>query len=70
MNIIRAWKDREYRESLSDEELALLPENPAGEIELNDDELTSIVGGGGGGGGSNCQVATVCNSAILCSIIC
>ncbi len=66
--IIRAWKDREYRESLSDEELALLPEHPAGEIELNDDELTIIVGGGGHG--SNCQVLTVCNSAIGCSVIC
>jgi len=28
--IIRAWKDPDYRKSLSPEELAVLPENPAG----------------------------------------
>jgi mersacidin/lichenicidin family type 2 lantibiotic len=45
MNIIRAWKDKEYRMSLSDEELSLLPDNPAGPMELSDDQLESIVGG-------------------------
>jgi mersacidin/lichenicidin family type 2 lantibiotic len=49
MNIIRAWKDEEYRMSLSDEERSLLPDNPAGPMELSDAELDSIVGGGGGG---------------------
>jgi mersacidin/lichenicidin family type 2 lantibiotic len=34
VNIIRAWKDEEYRSSLSDAERALLPDNPAGLIEL------------------------------------
>ena len=45
--IIRAWKDPEYRLSLSEEEQALLPENPAGAIELTDDELETAVGGHG-----------------------
>ena len=43
--IIRAWKDPEYRLSLSEEEQALLPENPAGAIELTDDDLEMAVGG-------------------------
>ena len=42
--IIRAWKDSDYRNSLSAEELALLPANPAGES-LTEDELNSVVGG-------------------------
>jgi mersacidin/lichenicidin family type 2 lantibiotic len=44
-NIIRAWKDEAYRRSLSEAERALLPENPAGLIELTDAELGSIEGG-------------------------
>jgi mersacidin/lichenicidin family type 2 lantibiotic len=45
--IIRAWKDPEYRLNLSEEDQALLPENPAGAIELTDDELDMAVGGHG-----------------------
>ncbi|RIK58270.1 MAG: hypothetical protein DCC57_00860 [Chloroflexi bacterium] len=43
--VIRAWKDPEYRLSLSAEDQALLPENPAGAIELTDDELEMAAGG-------------------------
>ena len=43
--IIRAWNDEEYRSRLSDEEKAKLPSNPAGEIELTDDDLAQIQGG-------------------------
>lgn len=32
--IIRAWKDEEYRNGLSKEKLSQLPENPAELIEL------------------------------------
>jgi mersacidin/lichenicidin family type 2 lantibiotic len=45
LNIIRAWKDEEYRLSLSDAERAQLPENPAGLIELADAELDPVAGG-------------------------
>jgi mersacidin/lichenicidin family type 2 lantibiotic len=50
MDIIRAWKDEEYRMSLTEEQRALLPDNPAGLAgrELSDDDLKNIVGGGGG----------------------
>jgi mersacidin/lichenicidin family type 2 lantibiotic len=43
-NIIRAWKDETYRQGLSTEEQALLPANPAGEIELTETELEAISG--------------------------
>jgi mersacidin/lichenicidin family type 2 lantibiotic len=43
--IIRAWKDPEYRANLSEEELDTLPQNPAGAIELTDEELDLAVGG-------------------------
>ena len=42
MDIIRAWKDAEYRRSLTAEELAALPENPAGMVELTDEDLGGI----------------------------
>lgn len=44
-NIARAWRSSEFRESLSPEALANLPESPVGEIELNDDELNEALGG-------------------------
>jgi mersacidin/lichenicidin family type 2 lantibiotic len=47
IDIIRAWKDEEYRNSLSEEQRSQLPENPAGMIELSDEDMGSVVGGGG-----------------------
>ncbi|SRR6266849_7091469 len=46
-NIVRAWKDEAYRQGLSVEEQALLPTNPAGEIELTEAELDAISGASG-----------------------
>jgi len=43
-NIVRAWKDEIYRQSLSAQEQAMLPANPAGEIELTDAELEAVYG--------------------------
>jgi len=66
MDIIRAWKDEEYRMSLTEEQRSLLPDNPAGlaGMELSDDDLEDIVGGGGrrNGGGSKSHVVrtTIC----------
>jgi mersacidin/lichenicidin family type 2 lantibiotic len=45
IDIIRAWKDPEYRLSLSEAEKALLPDHPAGIIELTDDEMGAVAGG-------------------------
>ena len=48
LNVVRAWKDARYRRGLSAEELARLPENPAGPVELTDSELRNAGGFGGG----------------------
>jgi mersacidin/lichenicidin family type 2 lantibiotic len=47
-DVIRAWKDEEYRASLADADRALLPPNPAGLIELDDEEMKKVMGSGGG----------------------
>jgi len=39
--IIRAWKDPLFRNNLDNETLALLPEHPAGTIELIEEEVNS-----------------------------
>ncbi|NJK52943.1 MAG: mersacidin/lichenicidin family type 2 lantibiotic [Leptolyngbyaceae cyanobacterium SU_3_3] len=44
-NIIRAWKDTSFRDGLSDVERSLLPENPAGLMQLRDDQLNAAAGG-------------------------
>jgi mersacidin/lichenicidin family type 2 lantibiotic len=48
VDIIRAWKDKEYRRSLTDAQRAALPEHPAGLITLDDEELAKVAGLGGG----------------------
>ena len=35
-DIIRAWKDEEFRQGLSDAQRAQLPDHPAGAIEMSD----------------------------------
>ena len=45
IDIIRAWTDPEYRLSLSEAEQAMLPEHPAGCIELTEAELDGVAGG-------------------------
>jgi mersacidin/lichenicidin family type 2 lantibiotic len=45
IDIIRAWKDEEYRNSLSEEQRSQLPENPAGLVELPDADMERIAGG-------------------------
>ncbi len=45
-DIVRAWKDEAYRQSLSDAQRAALPQNPAGMVELSAADLDSVVGGG------------------------
>lgn len=43
--IIRAWKDEDYRAGLSEIERAALPVNPAGLIELPDELMVEPRGG-------------------------
>lgn len=44
-NIIRSWKDADFRDGLSYAEMANFPENPAGLVELSDEQLMSVDGG-------------------------
>lgn len=44
-NIIRAWKDENFRQQLSERERDLLPAHPAGLIELTDADLGAVAGG-------------------------
>ena len=50
IEVAKAWKDEEYRDTLTAEQLAELPEHPAGVIEfgqpqLADEALFGVVGG-------------------------
>jgi mersacidin/lichenicidin family type 2 lantibiotic len=44
-DIIRAWKDKQFRDSLSEEQRAQLPANPAGLVEIDDEQLVQVAGG-------------------------
>jgi len=44
IDVVRAWKDEEYRNSLSEEQKAQLPENPAGLVDLTDEATNGVVG--------------------------
>ena len=57
MNQIRAWKDPEYRRSLGDQ----APDNPAGLVELDEDDLAGV------GGGTGWWCATVALTVTFCS---
>ena len=69
VNVIRAWKDRNYRNSLTAEQKAALPENPAGAVEVPADVAQNVNGGtrlqiasnGGGGGVFFITASWLCN---------
>jgi len=42
VDVLKAWKDPDYRECLCEAERALLPDHPAGAIDLTDTELDSL----------------------------
>jgi mersacidin/lichenicidin family type 2 lantibiotic len=73
VNIVRAWKDAEYRASLEAAEQAKVPAHPAGLIDLTGTEMSDVVGGDGGNGtgthhgtGGNCTP----NYTAVCSLRC
>ena len=45
IDIIRAWKDEDYRNSLSEEQRSQLPKNPAGILELSNQDSETFIGG-------------------------
>jgi mersacidin/lichenicidin family type 2 lantibiotic len=46
--IVRAWKDKEFRQGLSETDQALLPEHPSGLVELAFADLAYVAGNVGG----------------------
>lgn len=48
IDVIRAWKNPKFRRSLGADQLAALPANPAGLVELSDEDLLNASGLGGG----------------------
>lgn len=45
VDIIRAWKDDAFRNSLSPTQQLQLPANPAGLVELSDEDMLTVSGG-------------------------
>jgi mersacidin/lichenicidin family type 2 lantibiotic len=78
LDIVRAWKDQTYREHLSEEQLARVPANPAGDLELSESNLATVYGGNCPGGGDryrsdswgNHGNVAVQHNSNICSIIC
>ncbi len=56
IDIVKAWKDEAYRASLSEAERAILPDNPAGVVELSEEELEGIAGGRDSTGATSCCI--------------
>jgi mersacidin/lichenicidin family type 2 lantibiotic len=54
-DIVRAWKDASYRQSLNPEQQAQVPASPVGDFELCEAELDAINGRGQGGSLVGCQ---------------
>lgn len=44
VDVIRALRDEEYRSGLSEAERALLPDHPAGLVELSTEQISSVSG--------------------------
>ena len=44
-DVIRAWKNPAYRNSLRKAERSTIPDNPAGTIEISDEDLGKVAGG-------------------------
>lgn len=72
VNIVRAWKDAEYRKTLNATELSLVPENPVGAVDISEEEAADIMGMTSNCGGSNtcCENLSVCINTVLCSVVC
>ena len=45
IDVVRAWKDTTYYNSLTEAERTLVPDNPVGLVSLDDADLLLVVGG-------------------------
>ena len=60
LDIIRAWKDEDYANSLTDAEKTMLPQNPAGFVELADEDMAQAAGG------TIITLGLICSLALSC----
>ena len=58
--VIRAWKDEDYRRSLSAEQLARLPAHPSGGIEVRQSDRASFEAGRRTQRGGACSLTSHC----------
>jgi mersacidin/lichenicidin family type 2 lantibiotic len=56
IDVVKAWKDDAYRASLSEADRAILPDNPAGVVELSEEELEGVAGGANSTGATSCCI--------------
>jgi mersacidin/lichenicidin family type 2 lantibiotic len=68
VDVVRAWKDADFRAGLSEAELAQLPANPAGLIELSDADLMPAMGMGNEVQPDSITFGPVCISVITCML--
>ncbi len=62
-HVVRAWKNQEYRQNLSEAEQAQLPAHPSGMIELTDADLGVVSGGLNTSRACNVTQGTICITA-------
>jgi mersacidin/lichenicidin family type 2 lantibiotic len=68
--IVRAWKDADYRDGLGDEARRRVPAHPAGVIELSDADMGAVIGGAGNTEHSGCTYEVGCTQApITCAYV-
>ncbi|HEY0753117.1 MAG TPA: mersacidin/lichenicidin family type 2 lantibiotic [Ktedonobacteraceae bacterium] len=67
-DIVRAWKDEAYRQSLNAEQMEALPAHPSGGVELSDQALENVVGSSQSGWGIPAIGAAAASSASRTSI--
>ena len=56
--IVRAWRDEDFLSNLSADQLAALPANPAGVVELREEDLGEVAGG------------AACTCQVYCTFAC
>lgn len=66
-DIIRAWKDRAYRGSLSEAERGALPANPVEPMELDEEDLDAV---GSRGGATSVPCIALATLTLSCAPSC
>ncbi len=67
VDVIRAWRDEKYYRSLTSEQQQALPANPAGLIELSDDDIRQVFGGSGSTNTDCSHPAIGCSNVPTCN---